>query len=166
MALIPLRNEIGADTRILATDINCESLAQARTGRYTEHDLAPVPQIPRDRYFRPTTDGGRQAVSPLREMIGFCEHNLARTPYRLLGSFAAIFCRYTLTYFEESLQLRVLAEFERLLEPHGLLVTGHQEDTALTFGQNWERIGAGVLRLRDLEDAIHGHPNRRSEATV
>ncbi len=114
----------GWDWRILATDVDEEALAEARTGRYRERAVAPVPEVLKGRYFR-----SREGVFELDPAI------LARLDYRALNlvhepldlpepSYDIIFLRNVLIYFRPDSQRRLAAALARVLAPDGFLFLG------------------------------------------
>lgn len=130
------------DVRILASDISTRVLKVAEAGVYPEARLAGVPADYRDRYFRPTAadegDGRRRPaagsrptpsfeVAPgLREAIRFRHLNLMDAwPFK--GPFDVIFCRNVMIYFDKQTQERLVGRFFDVLQPGGMLFTGHSE---------------------------------------
>lgn len=132
------------DFRVLATDLSTSALSTAIAGRYTERQLAPVPERLRWKYFTPAARGpavpnarGRGPaasaepeydVTPrLRERVVFARMNLALTPFPMTAPFDVILCRNVMIYFDPAVRQRLLDELGRLLRPGGLLMVGHAE---------------------------------------
>jgi len=138
------------DFRVLATDLSTSALTAAMAGRYTERQLAPVPDRLRWKYFEPVRAGApksgpraaraedagvaepadepRYQVSPrLREQVVFARLNLAAAPFPMAAPFDVIFCRNVMIYFDPPVRQRLLDEMARLLRPGGLLMVGHGE---------------------------------------
>lgn len=125
---------------ILATDADARLLERAREGRYAAGTLREIPHHWFDAFEL------RDEMFVLRE-----EH---RTAVRFLqsdiredmpdGEFHLVACRnLAFTYFDEALQLRVLAGLARRLLPGGVLVLGNHEP--LPDGQNlFDTVRRGV----------------------
>ena len=119
------------DVRVLATDIDTDVLAEAKTAQYGERALETVPAALRERAFVPARRANGQAcqaISPeLRTLVQFARLNLIRPPYPMRGPFDVIFCRNVLIYFDQDTRLRVLSAMADLLDPNGLLILGPSE---------------------------------------
>jgi chemotaxis protein methyltransferase CheR len=125
----------GWDWTILATDLDDEALAGARTGLYGERAVAQVPAALRERYFAPR---GKlfELSAGLRERIVYQPLNLARPTTTLPGApFDLILLRNVLIYFRRSLQRRVVGVAARLLAPDGYLFLGATETLWPTQGE-------------------------------
>ena len=119
-------------TRIYATDIDAEVLAQARTGRfpldrlqgYTRNYVDAGGQDSFSSYY--TVSEGRAVFDPalLRDVV-FAQHNLASD--RSFNEFHLVVCRNVLIYFGRELQDRVLTLFDESLARRGVLILGRKE---------------------------------------
>ena len=134
----------GWKVKVLATDINLESLAIARKGCYGEwsfrdmpstfrakffspcdHDAEPVPGLPRMTRLRV-----HQAV---RDLVSFSELNLHTPQWDTLNaeiqerSFDIIFCRNVLIYLQPDAAKSLVSRLAEKLSPHGVLVVGPSE---------------------------------------
>jgi chemotaxis protein methyltransferase CheR len=111
-------------TAIYATDIDPDSLNQAKEARYPAHSLSNVPSHWRQRYF--IRDGDRYRVVPeVRSLVYFKRHNiLDPLPFRRIDLLA---CRNVLIYMTEALQERVLLSMHEALNPGGFLILGKVE---------------------------------------
>lgn len=121
---------MGADVRILATDISTKVLGLARAGLYEWKHIDKVSENLRRKYFRREKDGAeeRYRVDPaLGRMLTFARLNLAHPPFPMKGPFDVIFCRNVMIYFDNEVRRRLLAESFRLLRPGGYLMVGHAE---------------------------------------
>lgn len=113
------------DVRVLATDIDPEIVAAARTGSYAATAVAPIPAPLKDRYIQRAE--GRYAIAPeARELITFRTLNLM-VDWPMKGAFQAIFCRNVAIYFAEETQARLWRRFRPLLCEDGRLYVGHSE---------------------------------------
>jgi chemotaxis protein methyltransferase CheR len=116
------------DIRILATDLDPEILARARSGEYPEDEAVSVPEQMRRAMFVPGIgpQGQRRIAPRLQAMVRFAELNLMGDwPFR--GPFDAIFCRNVAIYFDKPTQARLWQRLAALLAPGGLLCIGHSE---------------------------------------
>ncbi|HEX7707259.1 MAG TPA: protein-glutamate O-methyltransferase CheR [Thermoanaerobaculia bacterium] len=117
---------LGED-RVIATDIDIESLAIGARGRYASHSLIEAPAT--TALFPMASDPGVWSVSDeLRRRVTFLRHDLAaangppgETRYHL------ICCRNVLIYFERDLQVRTLNLLVASLLPEGVLCLGEAE---------------------------------------
>lgn len=111
--------------RILASDIDHNSLAKATEGRYANDMVDKAPPAIRDRYFRRSADYS-EPVQQVRELIAFRFLNLLHDwPFK--QKFDVIFCRNVLIYFEQELQAQLFSRFCSVLKPGGFLYIGHSE---------------------------------------
>lgn len=117
--------------RILATDIDTQVLEVAHKGMYREEVVQRVaPSILR-RYFLKGNGGnaGFVCVRPeVTQLVTFRQLNLLDETWPIGPSFAAIFCRNVMIYFDKPTQHRILRRFTPLLEDDGLLFAGHSEN--------------------------------------
>lgn len=122
-------NAEGWDIKILATDISTRVLQVARNGFYSGDRLTPLPSGFATRFFRRSTLDGEQgfSVTPeLRDLIAFRHLNLMeRWPFT--GPFDVILCRNVMIYFDKPTQERLVNRMADVLEPGGVLFTGHSE---------------------------------------
>ena len=116
---------IGLDLKILATDVDTNVLAHARTGIYQSEAIAPIPANYRNIYFN-RTETGFQVSPRLQSIIAFKRFNLMHDfPFRY--GFNLIFCRNVLIYFSQEDRLKIVRKFHSCLRPGGYLILGHSE---------------------------------------
>jgi chemotaxis protein methyltransferase CheR len=118
------------DTRILASDIDTDCLAQTEAGVYPMDRMAPVPADVVKRYFLRRTGryGAEVRVrSELRALLTVRRINLAESTWPIRTRFHVIFCRNALIYFDRTMQKTILERLVSFLEPGGLLFLGHAE---------------------------------------
>lgn len=131
LAVLSVMTDAAAlDVKILATDIDPNTLQKGSAGVYTDAAMAAVEPELRRRWFSPNkcADGSKmwKAGDELRKLVTFRQHNLmGHWPMR--GPFDAIFCRNALIYFREEAQVEVWCRFAPLLAPTGRLYVGHSE---------------------------------------
>ncbi len=107
--------------QIFATDIDDESIVQAREGVYPEAISADVPAERLKHYF--TKEGQHYRVrKEIREMVLFAPHNILRDPP--FSRLDLVSCRNLLIYLNRQTQDRVLEIFHFALRPHGFLFLG------------------------------------------
>lgn len=128
---IPLNN-----IKIIATDLDKQIIAQAKTGIYNEKSLAGVPTDLRSKYF--TKVGNSYKISDeIKERVEFKEHNLLKDPY--FNDCNLIVCRNVLIYFTEQAKDEVFAKFAKSLKQGGLLFIGSTEQIINYKDYNYER---------------------------
>lgn len=111
--------------KILATDIDHNSLRTAENGEYSAEMGSKIPPKVRDRYFRNTATGV-QVKPEVRELVTFRTLNLMHEwPFKL--KFDVIFCRNVLIYFTQDVQAGVLSRFCSVLKPEAYVYIGHSE---------------------------------------
>ena len=109
---------------LFGTDLNEKSIAFARTGTYTEAQLAYLSPKRRERYFT-RVNGRFQVVKRLRQMCVFARHNLASdAPFSRMD---LVSCRNVLIYMGAELQTNVVRSFHYALRSGGYLVLGQSE---------------------------------------
>lgn len=118
--------ELGAHARppvIDATDIDAESLARARAGRYPKRVVHAA-----GRLATLLVPDGEEVVVPegVRRCVRVRHHDMLREPppdppYDL------VLCRNVIIYFSREAQDRLVQQFIDALHPHGLLMLGRVE---------------------------------------
>ena len=115
---------------ILGTDICTTVLENAVDAIYPSHMFEPVPEPLRRRFTMRSKDPKRDVmriVPELRKNVSFGRLNLMDQTYPLPSTFAVIFCRNILIYFDTATQRSVLERLCRHLMPGGYLFLGHSE---------------------------------------
>ena len=117
----------GWSWRIVATDLDEEALAGARTGLYGERAVAQVPPPLLERWFK--RRGKLFELDPaLRARIDYQPINLARSPFALpFTQCDLVLMRNVLIYFRRPLQRWVVSQVGQLLAPEGFLFLGASE---------------------------------------
>jgi two-component system CheB/CheR fusion protein len=126
---IVLAEALGMDAfrqqvKIYATDVDEETLTQARHATYRTEQLEPVPAELRDKYFQPN---GKHTVfrSDLRRSLIFGRHDLLHdAPISRLD---LLVCRNTLMYFNAETQRHILARLHFALKDSGFFFLGKAE---------------------------------------
>lgn len=110
--------------RLFATDIDADTIAEARTARYTKEIAEHVSPERLARYF--IDEGETFRVGPdVRDMCVFSEHSLIRDPPFL--QIDLLSCRNVLIYMDVELQRRLIPLFHFALRPGGYLLLGTSE---------------------------------------
>jgi two-component system CheB/CheR fusion protein len=119
--------------QVFATDIDEDSLVEARAGRYPETIAADVSPERLDRFFE--REGLYYCVRhELRELVLFSPHNVLRDPP--FSRLDLVTCRNLLIYLNREAQDRVLAVFHFALRAEGYLFLGSSE-----FAENSSLFG-------------------------
>lgn len=118
-----------APWEIVASDLNTQVLAQARSGLYPMDRVPEIPQYYLSNYCLKgtgTQEGKLLIDRKLRERVQFVQHNLTDTPPKL-GQFDVILLRNVLIYFNQETKIKVVAKLLPLLRPSGYFFVGHSE---------------------------------------
>jgi chemotaxis protein methyltransferase CheR len=121
--------EAGWEWTILATDISTKALAKAEKAIYSAERIGSIPAEWQRRYFQRGRNGweGQYRVKPLvTERVVFKQLNLLQ-PYAFTDTFAVIFCRNVMIYFDRPTQEQLVNRLLGHLVPHGFLIVGHAE---------------------------------------
>ncbi len=126
------------DVKILATDISSKVLQISMVGDYIEDRVRPVPDDLRAKYFIQRRENGETIYSVnkrLRNLVIFRQFNLSSPPFPIRNPIDIIFCRNVMIYFDRSVRMGMVKEFQRALRPGGYLIVGHAESiTGLSNG--------------------------------
>lgn len=113
-----------SDIHILATDIDENSLARAKTGVYSEKSVNGVPENLKPKFFN--QQGDYYYISnEIKKMVTFKKHNLLADPYD--GQYDLIICRNVLIYFTEEAKNHLYQKFSSALKKDGILFVGSTE---------------------------------------
>ncbi|MCA9914055.1 MAG: tetratricopeptide repeat protein [Anaerolineae bacterium] len=110
--------------RILATDINEESIQRSRTGQYRDWSFRQVPPGFKERYFT-ENDGPYQIKPQVQEMVSFQRRNLLEGASLLQCDL--ITCRNVMMYFGKEQKAIVEDVLYSALAPGGWLFLGQAE---------------------------------------
>ena len=136
--------------RVLATDVDRESLERAQAARYPASAFSEMPADLQRRYLEPAAeDGTRAPLETVRRIVAVQRHDLTigRPPG---GPFDLVVCRNVVIYFDRPTQERLFQQFAAALQPEGLLVLGKVE-TLLGPARD-------QLRLEDPRERIYRRP--------
>jgi chemotaxis protein methyltransferase CheR len=126
--------------RILASDLSTKALRTAEAGVYRIEKVRDLPIEILRAFFEKglgAQDGWARVGPHVRRHVEFRQINLLETG--LVGrTFAAIFCRNVMIYFDRSVQQRVVTNLEQQLKPGGYLFISHSESlNGITHGLRW-----------------------------
>ncbi|TAO06331.1 MAG: tetratricopeptide repeat protein [Phormidium sp. SL48-SHIP] len=118
------------DLQIIGSDINDESLAQAKRGEYSAWSFRQVESSIKTQYFR--QQGDRYILNPeIRRLVTFNRVNLVSDPLPdanlNLYDLDLILCRNVFIYFDRASIERVLDKFYHSLGLGGYLIAAHAE---------------------------------------
>jgi chemotaxis protein methyltransferase CheR len=119
----------GWDWRILATDISTKALSKGEQAVYPEERCATLSQDWLHKYFQKGQKAwqGHYRIKPsLAERVTFKQINLL-ADYDFSTTFAVIFCRNVMIYFDRPTQEHLVNKLSRHLMPQGFLLVGHAE---------------------------------------
>ncbi|MFS0863556.1 CheR family methyltransferase [Fredinandcohnia sp. 179-A 10B2 NHS] len=109
---------------VLATDIDDNILARAKTGIYPERSLQEVPPEMKRKFF--TQEGTFFKVNDeIKKAVTFKKHNLLADPFG--ANFDLIVCRNVLIYFTEDAKNLVYTKFSNALNKNGIFFVGSTE---------------------------------------
>jgi chemotaxis protein methyltransferase CheR len=126
--------------RILASDLSTKALKAAEAGVYRIEKVKDLPIEILRAYFEKglgAQDGWARVQPQVRRPIEFRQINLLETG-TVGRTFAVIFCRNVMIYFDRSVQQRVVANLESQLKPGGYLFISHSESlNGISHGLRW-----------------------------
>ncbi len=150
MLMEAVRELITWDLKILATDIDSDSLKWAYRGKYTPEEIGHIPEGYVPRYFRVESRAGKRMFitkERLRKYLTFRRLNLLEFPYPLKGPMDMIFCRNVMIYFSKAQKQQIMGEFLRLLPVGGYLCLGASE-SLIGIDDRFALIGHAVYQKR------------------
>jgi chemotaxis protein methyltransferase CheR len=126
--------------RILASDLSTKILRIAEQGVYKMERVENIPIETLRRHFERgmgAQEGLARINGTLRQRVEFRQLNLLEIG-TLDRTFAVIFCRNVMIYFDRHVQQRVVSMLERHLRPGGYLFISHSESlNGVTHGLRW-----------------------------
>lgn len=115
---------------IFASDLSTKVLSQAESGLFSMQKSGEIPKPFLKRFMLRGTgsqEGKMRAGDEIRAVVKFARVNLIETPYPVVGTFDAIFCRNVLIYFKSETKAQVIRQLVSRLVPGGYLFLGHSE---------------------------------------
>lgn len=130
MTMVDAFDSFAPPVKILASDLDTHVLETGARGIYPLERVERIPLEQKKRFFHrgKGKNSGYARVAPqLRELIEFRQINLLAAEWDIDCKFDAIFCRNVMIYFDKPTQRTLIEKFLRMLQPDGLLFTGHSE---------------------------------------
>lgn len=129
---------------IFATDIDENSLAIARKGKYNFDSIEEVKTGILKKYFTCTKDG-YIINSKIKEMIDFSFFDLldkkkSVPPESIFGGFDIVLCRNVLIYFNTDYHKIIFGKIAKALNPGGYLILGEAEVISEEFTNIFKRV--------------------------
>ena len=142
--------------KIYATDLDEDALAEARTGVYTERQIAEVSEEFRRKYFE--ANGTKYAFRrDLRRQVIFGRNDLTRdAPISRVDLLVA---RNTLMYFNAETQSNIIRKFHFALSNPGFLFLGKAE-MLLNHGDQFEPVDLRKRLFRKIGKSVPAEPPR------
>ncbi len=133
------------DTKLLATDLDSNVVATARTGQYSAQRIAGLTKARASKWFhRPCGGDDVQIDKGLQSIITFKQLNLMNE-WPMRGPFDMIFCRNVVIYFDKPTQKRLFDRYANMLVSGGYLFLGHSE-TMHNLSDRFELVGQTIYR--------------------
>ena len=110
--------------KILATDINLNSLREARTGVYTNDNLKNLDTRLITKYFKKIENDKYQIIEKIKNLVSFNLGDITTFPATYLD---VVFCRNLLIYYEKDAQDLIFKKFYTVLKQNRFLVLGMDE---------------------------------------
>ncbi|MFW6218582.1 MAG: chemotaxis protein CheB [Bacteroidota bacterium] len=117
-------NDIHAEVKIFATDLDKESIEYAGNGLYPASIVADVGEERIARFFM-KHPSGYQVREKIRKMVVFAVHNVIKDPP--FSRIDMISCRNMLIYLNASMQKKIISMFYFALRVKGILFLGSSE---------------------------------------
>jgi chemotaxis protein methyltransferase CheR len=116
------------DIKILATDLDSDTLNKGRVGKYSAEKLDNLSDEQYKSLFARSEDGAMLNVKDeLKSLIHFKRLNLMENPWPMSGPFDVLFCRNVVIYFDKDTQKQLFERYANLMVPDGYLFIGHSE---------------------------------------
>lgn len=114
------------DTKVLATDISTEVLAQAVDGRYERAQIEELPESWKRRFLHSLPDGRFEVTKEIKDEVIFRQFNLMDMfPFK--RKMHIIFLRNVMIYFDKETKNQLIKKVYDVMEPGGYLFVGRTE---------------------------------------
>lgn len=136
------------DTKVLATDISTAALRHAMEGRYTEEQIADLPEHWKHRFMKsiPQQDC-YEVVKEIKDEVLFRQFNLM-DPFPFRRKMHIVFLRNVMIYFDKDTKNGLLQKVYDIMEPGGYLFVG-QTETIDRARVPFELIQPSIFRKRE-----------------
>jgi chemotaxis protein methyltransferase CheR len=115
--------------RILATDIDIETLEKAKNGIYSAKSLENLPAVYHEKHFIKMADTYR-VKDEIKNCVEFRQMNLLKDEYPM--DCDLIVCRNVLIYFTEEAKVGIYQKFNKSLKTEGILFVGSTEQIIMS----------------------------------
>lgn len=155
---LELKTKHSVPYEVLGTDIDSESVQNAKNGVYPLKEVNTIPQIYLSRFWKKGTGAVKDfaAAHPtIREKVSFEVVNLLELKaWANPHLFDVIFCRNVFIYFSEENVRHIAASLERRLDPGGLFVSGLSEPVRFP-GWDLQTVGPSCYSRNSLESGVN-----------
>ncbi len=110
---------------ILATDIDVDAIAKAKTGIYSSRNMKDLPKEFVDKHFTKIDSDTYQISEKVRKCVNYKQLNLLEDSYP--KGMDIIICRNVLIYFTEEAKNNIMKGFSGALNKDGVLFIGSTE---------------------------------------
>lgn len=140
----------GMDVKILATDLDSNVVARAKSGIYSIDRVNGIEKSRQQKFFRKGRsdehNGKIKVSAELQDMITFKQLNLMHG-WPMQGPFDVIFCRNVVIYFNKDTQRELFARYADILADDGYLFVGHSESLH-KVSDRFQLIGKTIYHKR------------------
>ncbi|HKL84937.1 MAG TPA: CheR family methyltransferase [Treponemataceae bacterium] len=135
------------DFKVLASDVNMESLRAMNRGTYHISKFQNIDERILRTYFTRVNEFTLKVRPGLRKYLSIKRLNLHET-IEFENHFDYVFCRNVMIYFDDPGRIRVLRTLASNLAPRGLLFVGHSE-ALLALNESLRKEGSAFYRKVD-----------------
>lgn len=140
------------DTKILATDISTEVLAQAVEGKYDSSQIEVLPERWKRRFLHPLKEGRYEIVPEIKNEVIFRQFNLMdKFPFK--RKMHIVFLRNVMIYFDKETKKQLIQKVYDVMEPGGYLFIGRTE-TIDRCSVPFELIQPSIFRKQEGRDRL------------
>jgi chemotaxis protein methyltransferase CheR len=125
-SLAMITEELGLDTRVIATDVSTQALQRTAAARYSTRELLGLSSERIARHLT-RTSAGWEINEALRHRVSIVQHNLLSAPPMPAQSCQVVFCRNVLIYFSAQHARTFLERVFETLPSGGYLFLGSAE---------------------------------------
>jgi len=147
--------------RIDAVDISAAALIIAKQAEYGGNSFRNEDVSFRQRYCTVVDDGYR-INALVRSTVHFSNYNIMQEGGLPRPSYALVFCRNLLIYFDPPTQQQVLKKMGQLLYSDGLLFVGHGDTGPVHSNKDFDHVDTAAFVYRKHGPATHQPSDRAS----
>ncbi len=142
-----IKDSAGWKIRLLATDIDHDTLARAKAGVYSQDVMEEIPKERLRRWFfkgRGDQEGKMLVRPELKEMVTFRHLNLMQ-PWPMKHAFDIVFCRNVIIYFNKETQRLLFERMADAMADDGYLFLG-QSESLFSVTDRFELVSQALYR--------------------